>query len=249
MSSLNNGLPEAGRVFIADLHLDPANTASYELALDFFSACKQLDALYILGDLFEYWVGDDAGITLYSHVIEALAELGRQGCPVTIMHGNRDFLLGEAFAQASGATVVKSDELIVHWQNQPVLLLHGDTLCVDDDAYQAFRSQVRNSQWQSAFLSRSIEERVNYAAQLREQSRELSAGKPDELMDVCLQEVEHRLKANQCSIMIHGHTHRPAHHTGDDYQRLVVGDWHASHAQYVLMHNTSLSLKTWHSRH
>ena len=240
-------MPDAAQVFIADLHLDPNNTASYRLALAFFDACKGVESLYILGDLFEYWVGDDAGIPLYDEIITSLAELRNTGCKLTVMHGNRDFLLGDAFAESTGASLVRSDELLIHWQDQRVLLLHGDTLCTDDHAYQSFRSQVRDKAWQSTFLAQSIDERLHFAAQIRKQSRKLSAEKQDDLMDVNLQQVEKRLRAHRCRHMIHGHTHRPAHHSGGGAQRFVVGDWHASHAQYVLMHNTRLSLETWHA--
>lgn len=226
--------------FIADLHLDPAQPRPYKLALEFLAQVPPAESLYVMGDLFEYWIGDDAGIPLYKDVVSALAALSDSGCQITIMHGNRDFLLGGAFAQATGASLVIADELMIDLDGEPVLLMHGDTLCTDDTEYQAFRKQVRDAQWQQAFLAKSIEERIAYATGLRKQSRDLSAEKTNELMDVTASQVGARFDARQCNTMIHGHTHRPKEHLDEPIgtKRLVLGDWHPEHAIYAV-HNTA----------
>ena len=217
------------------------------MALDFFNALDDAASLYILGDLFEYWIGDDAGLPIYQDAIAALASLSAAGCTVTVMLGNRDFLLGDAFAAATGARLICDDELLIDVHGKPVLLLHGDTLCIDDTAYQKFRMQVRKHEWQAQFLAKSIDERIAIAAQLREQSRNSSAGKTSELMDVNLAEVQSRLGVHHCQTLIHGHTHRPADHIdlSSGTRRLVVGDWQPTQAQYVLSNDKDLSLETW----
>ena len=163
------------------------------------------------------------------------------------MLGNRDFLLGDAFADASGANLVRDDELLIDINGETILLMHGDTLCIDDRDYQQFRSQIRNRESQAAFLAKSIDERIAYAGHLRDQSREHSAQKTLEIMDVNTREVQARLKMHDCHTLIHGHTHRPADHVNlpSGNRRLVVGDWHATQAQYVLFDGKQLALKTW----
>ncbi len=231
--------------FIADLHLDPAQPQTTELALAFFDQVRSANALFILGDLFEYWVGDDAGIILYTDVVKAIAALKGSGCAVTIMHGNRDFLLGDDFAEAVQSTLVREDELIVNLGGESVLLMHGDTLCIDDDSYQSFRRTVREASWQQTFLSRSVDERVAYATHLREQSQLLSADKASTLMDVNEQQVQSRLRATACGTLIHGHTHRPDVHVDSlsGCTRWVVGDWHPKNAQYVVHDEHGIHLR------
>lgn len=218
------------------MHLDPAHPAQYQLALDFFDQNDGVDNLYILGDLFEYWIGDDAGLPMYADIITSLAALSRRGCGITVMLGNRDFLLGESFAEAASVVLCRDDELLVMLDDEPLLLMHGDTLCTEDHDYQKFRQQVRDELWQAAFLKKSIDERLTYAASIREQSRKLSAHKTHELMDVNGTMVTQRLAAHQCQRLIHGHTHRPDVHIDEQSGncRMVVGDWHATHARYVV---------------
>ena len=231
--------------FIADLHLDPDKKTSYQLALDFLTQARDAKALYILGDLFEYWIGDDAGLALYSDMIEALAALSANQCQLTVMLGNRDFLLGDAFAQAAKARLVREDELLIELDSEPVLLLHGDTLCTDDHEYQAFRQQVRNHKWQEDFLAKSINERLTYAQHLRAQSAQISADKSHELMDVNSARVQSRIEDTRCPTMIHGHTHRPFVHVNDadNTRRFVLGDWHPDRACYVVRNSTGIHLK------
>ena len=163
------------------------------------------------------------------------------------MLGNRDFLLGDAFADASGTHLVRDDELLIDLHDEPILLMHGDTLCIDDRDYQQFRAQVRNREAQAAFLAKSIDERIAFAEHLRDQSRAHSAEKTSEIMDVNIHEVQSRLKMHDCHTLIHGHTHRPADHVNlpSGNRRLVVGDWHATQAQYVLCDEKQLALKSW----
>ena len=163
------------------------------------------------------------------------------------MLGNRDFLLGDAFADATGTHLVRDDELLIDLHGEPVLLMHGDTLCIDDREYQQFRTQVRDRDTQAAFLAKSIDERIAHAGHLRDQSRAHSAQKIPEIMDVNTQEVQSRLAMHNCHTLIHGHTHRPADHVNlpSGNRRLVVGDWHATQAQYVLYNDKQLALRTW----
>ena len=229
-------------LFIADLHLDPASKRTMDLALRFIQEAQGASHLYILGDLFEYWLGDDGGIKLYTPVIQALRKLANSGCAITVMHGNRDFLLGEQFAKESGATLIRDDELIIHLNNEPVLLMHGDTLCTDDTDYQRFRTMVRNPQWQSEFLGLSIEERTQQARQMRTSSKDASAGKRSCIMDVNTDMMNDRMRIHDCQTLIHGHTHRPAVHELGSARRWVVGDWHPDNACYVRFDGEQLEL-------
>lgn len=191
--------------------------------------------MYILGDLFEYWLGDDAGIPAYLPFIQALAALKDHDCAVTVMLGNRDFLLGDEFAAAARVNLVKDDELTVSLGGSNALLMHGDTLCTDDVDYQRFRTMVREVAWQQAFVTKSIEARVAQAEALRAASANASANKLSSIMDVNATTVSARINQSQCPVLIHGHTHRPAVHnvTQCNARRYVVGDWHKDHAQFV----------------
>lgn len=222
-------------LFIADLHLDPESQGSMQLALEFLQDARGVSSLYILGDLFEYWIGDDVGIGIYQPVISALRQLSDRGCQVIVMHGNRDFLLGQQFALASGASVISDDELLIQLDGSNVLLMHGDTLCIDDIEYQQFRKTVRSQQWQGEFLALSVTERIAKATALRTTSRSASQLKHQSIMDVNQQQVHDRLQANRCKMMVHGHTHRPDVHqtSSDQITRYVVGDWHADHAKVL----------------
>lgn len=211
-----------------------------DLALRFLQTAQGHDHLYILGDLFEYWLGDDAGVPLYQEFIEALHRLTIDGCAVTVMLGNRDFLLGDKFAQASGATLLTADELIITLGDNSALLMHGDTLCIDDHDYQQFRQLVRQASWQSEFLGKTVEERTAIARHMRSASKDASAEKKSHIMDTNDTAVNERIQATGCNILIHGHTHRPATHKigTSSATRFVVGDWHPDHAQFVQWDNT-----------
>lgn len=233
-------------LFIADLHLDPGNRRTTKLAMRFLKQAHGRQHLYILGDLFEYWLGDDVGLPLYAHILGEFRQLRDSGCAITVMLGNRDFLLGDAFAESAGVSLVHDDELVVTLGDTPVLLMHGDTLCTDDVDYQRFRRNLREPRWQQQFLAKSVDERRDHAEALRAASHDASITKPADIMDVNGDSVVQRMQANGCHILIHGHTHRPAVHTSTTTNdtRLVVGDWYSDHAQYVQWNGQELSLST-----
>ena len=200
-------------LFISDLHLCSGRP---EISRNFFDFLRReaqgAEGLYILGDPFEYWAGDDdLGDPFNRAVIEALAQLVQDGVPIYLMHGNRDFVIGDTFAQASGVTLLP-DPTLLSLHGQPTLLMHGDTLCTDDVAYQAFRAQARDPDWQANFLAKPLDERHALANALRAQSEETKADKTPAIMDVSPEAVSHALRQSGCHRLIHGHTHRPALH-------------------------------------
>jgi UDP-2,3-diacylglucosamine hydrolase len=191
---------------------------------------RRCTGLYILGDLFEAWIGDDNDDPHDVRVIAALRATVQRGIPVWIMHGNRDFLLGERFASATGCTLL-ADPARIELGDEPTLLTHGDILCTDDHEYQQFRTMVRNPEWQRQFLAKPLAERRAIAAGLRETSRQRTGEKAAEIMDVNPQAVLDTLRTHGVRRLIHGHTHRPAVHEleldGRPAQRIVLGDWYA----------------------
>lgn len=217
-------------LFISDLHLEdavPDRTGWLEAFLA--GPATEASALYILGDLFEFWIGDDALSPTAQHVAKALGALGSKGVKCFFMHGNRDFLLGEKYAGLAGMELLP-EELVIDLYGTPTLLLHGDSLCTDDVEYQTMRRQVRNPDWQAGVLSLPIEERLQMARQAREASKEHTRSASMEIMDVNQQAVEEAFDRHGVPRMIHGHTHRPARHTierGDrTMQRIVLSDWY-----------------------
>ncbi|WP_304169511.1 UDP-2,3-diacylglucosamine diphosphatase [Lonsdalea britannica] len=217
-------------LFIGDLHLseqEPAITAGFLRFLR--EEATQADALYILGDLFDAWIGDDDPQPLHHTVAAALLTLHQQGVPCYFVHGNRDFLLGKRFARQSGMTLLPEENRIALYGHE-YLVLHGDTLCTDDAAYQRFRRRVHNPLIQRLFLWLPLKLRLRIAARMRAASQQANQIKSLEIMDVNPQQVIDRLRHFQVNAMIHGHTHRPAIHTltVDDAtaQRAVLGAWH-----------------------
>lgn len=222
----------ATTLFISDLHLPPERnqtTALFEWFLDRMTPGVEL--LYILGDLFDVWIGDDAVAPGYQDVIRALRKITDNGLLVYVMHGNRDFLLGSQFAAAAGCRLI-DDSTVVDLYGTRTLLLHGDTLCTDDQPYQAFRAQIRSPSWQQHFLSHSEQERNYVAGQLRADSRRHNQTKADYLMDVNDEAVKRALNDHHVTHMIHGHTHRLAIHPVTLAQgvgkRYVLGDWNST---------------------
>ncbi|WP_435099987.1 UDP-2,3-diacylglucosamine diphosphatase [Arhodomonas sp. AD133] len=216
-------------LFISDLHLDPERPRITRLFMEFLAGeARGAGALYILGDLFEAWIGDDA-VPPDHPVLQAMHALADAGVPLWVMRGNRDFLLGEGFAQATGAQMLPDPTTIVI-DGEPVLLSHGDALCTDDHDYQRFRATVRDPKWQENFLALSVEERKAYAAQARTESSERNLSIDDYLMDVNTDEVTAVMRHHAVHRLIHGHTHRPAVHEfqldGTPAQRIVLGDWY-----------------------
>ena len=236
----------AETLFVADLHLDASRPAVTALALRFVEAARGAGALWLLGDLFEAWLGDDTLGPAHAPLVDALAGLSAGGTALHLMHGNRDFLLGETFAGRIGATLHREDEHVIELGGERCLLLHGDTLCTGDVDYQRLRATVRDAAWQADFLRRTPGERVAAARALRRTSREAVAGKSGELMDVEPAAVEEAFARTGCRLMIHGHTHRPAEHRGPGgTRRLVLGDWHDDHARYARHDGATLALETW----
>lgn len=217
-------------LFVADLHLSPARPEVYSAFSRFLAeTAPPARALYILGDLFEYWAGDDdLDDPFNAEVTRALAALGGRGVRLGVMHGNRDFLLGEAFAAASGACLLP-DPLLLDLYGTPTLLMHGDTLCTADLAYMAFRRKVREPGWQQAFLARPLAERKAIIAGMRMESTQQQAGKAPETLDASPEAVAAVLRRHGCHRLIHGHTHRPARHTleldGKTCERWVLPAW------------------------
>jgi UDP-2,3-diacylglucosamine hydrolase len=220
------------RLFIADLHLHPARPEHSRALIDF---CQQRvnanDELYILGDLFETWIGDDVGIITYADVIDCLKQLTDSGTKVFFMAGNRDFLIGQGFSHATGITLLL-DPTLVNFDNQNVLLMHGDTLCTDDHDYQQFRSLVRSLNWQTDFLSKTPALRMQQATDYRQQSQAMTAIKSNDIMDVNLDTVAQVMLDHQVNLLIHGHTHRPKVHHLEQGERIVLGDW-GGHFDYL----------------
>lgn len=218
-------------LFISDLHLDAGRPAITALFVEFLAGLEpqRCAGLYILGDLFEAWIGDDNDDPHDAEVIAALHATTQRGIPVWLMHGNRDFLLGERFAQATGCTLL-SDPARIELGGEPTLLMHGDMLCTDDHEYQQFRALVRDPDWQRQFLAKPLGERRQIAAGLRETSRQRTGEKAAEIMDVNPQAVRDTLHRHGVRRLIHGHTHRPAVHDLDleglPAQRIVLGDWY-----------------------
>lgn len=223
--------PGAGRTyFVADLHLTderPAATGRFFRFLQ--DEVAGADALYILGDLFEAWIGDDHGEQVAGDTANRLAALGEAGTRVYFMHGNRDFMLAERYAARSGMTLI-ADPARIDLYGVPTLLMHGDTLCTDDTAYQDFRRRVRHPLTRALLrrLPRALRQRM--ARQARAGSEAAKAHKAAEIMDVNADEVVRVLREYQVCRLIHGHTHRPAQHalTVDDRAcvRWVVPDWY-----------------------
>jgi UDP-2,3-diacylglucosamine hydrolase len=218
-------------LFIADLHLDdsrPQITSLFEhyLASD---DVRRADALYILGDLVEAWIGDDDDAELPTRIAHATRAVRDAGVPVYFMVGNRDFMLGEAFAERAGLTLL--DDGTVHdLYGTPTLLMHGDVLCTDDVAYQAVRRNVRTPEWKAQIMTMPLDARRAFAAKAREDSRAHTGSTHETIMDVNAGAVADAMRTAGVTRLIHGHTHRPAiHHfdlDGHTAERIVLGDWY-----------------------
>lgn len=223
--------------FIADLHLDPTQPAITQQFLTFLSQqTAETDALYILGDLFETWVGDDNTETLSKDVASALRQLS-QTVPIYFTHGNRDFLLGEDYAAQAGMQLLPETHKIDLY-GVPTLLMHGDTLCTDDTDYQAFRAKVRNPAWQQQILALPLVQRQQLASQLRANSQAANREKAEDITDVNPTTVLDVMRQHNVKQLIHGHTHRPAIHDlqaelGQNSRRIVLSDWDQGRASVL----------------
>ncbi len=218
-------------LFISDLHLEDDRPDTTGRLMEFLSGpARSADAVYILGDLFEYWIGDDALSATARALAAKTAELAAGGLPFYFQHGNRDFLLGEAYAAQAGFQLLP-ETAVVDLYGTPTLLLHGDSLCTDDVTYQEIRRQVRDPAWQAAILAKSIEERIAIARDARDASADHKGAASMEIMDVNAGAVVKAFADFGVSRMIHGHTHRPAVHRheiggGESGERIVLADWY-----------------------
>ena len=231
--------------FIADCHLDGSRPGLSALFTQFLDAITGAGELWILGDFVEYWLGDDAGNNDLNPVFDALAARQAAGMCIHLMHGNRDFLIGQDFGDRIGAAVHTDDEQLIQLGDESVLLMHGDTLCTDDTDYQQLRRMLRSNDWQQNFLSLSVDERQETAKSLRDESRTATSGKSQGIMDVNESAVHDALTRTGVHTIIHGHTHRPNTHTkavnGHNVTRIVVGDWHDDHA--MVAHSTGTNVR------
>jgi UDP-2,3-diacylglucosamine hydrolase len=216
--------------FISDLHIDATRPEITEQFIEFLrTEAREADALYILGDLFESWVGDDAADAGQAAAIAELRGLTAGGVPCFVMHGNRDFLLGARFRADSGALLLP-DPLVVTLYGEPVLVMHGDALCTEDRAYQRLRATVRDADWQRRFLALPVAARRALAEAARDGSRAHTASMEYAIADVSAESVVTALKSSAAATLLHGHTHRPAVHSldidGRACTRIVLGDWY-----------------------
>jgi UDP-2,3-diacylglucosamine hydrolase len=215
-------------LLISDLHLSEDRPEANER---FFSLlekqARDAEALYILGDFFEYWIGDDdLAYPFHAVIAGALRELSRSGVALYFMQGNRDFLVGDRFCAATGARLL-DDPTVVELDGEKTLLMHGDTLCTDDLDYQNWRRTARSSPWQAAFLAKSLDERRQAVGGMREKSKQVVAAKPAEIMDVNQDAVRQAMESHGVRRLIHGHTHRPGHHrVAGGGERWVLPDWY-----------------------
>jgi len=234
-------------LFVSDLHLDIERPNITALFLDFLQqSAAQTDALYILGDLFEVWIGDDEASVLNQEIISGLHQLTESGTPVYLMHGNRDFLIGQEFLSSSGCSLI-SDPTIIDLYGTPTLLTHGDTLCTDDKDYMEFRAMVRHPGWQEDFIRRPLHERRAIVKELRKESKNKTQKKSETIMDINQQTMEQVLLKHRAQHIIHGHTHRPDTHqftlNFKPAQRIVLGDWY-KHGSVLRCTPTECELKT-----
>ena len=216
-------------LFVSDLHLDKERPHIIVAFCRFLDEIKDTDALYILGDLFEFWIGDDDPAIDLEPVIQSLTKLCSSGTPVYFVHGNRDFLIGKTFALKTHCKILP-EEAIVNLYGTPTLIMHGDTLCTDDISYQKYRAKIRNKWIQKILLLLSVRQRQKIAERLRNKSVSATNEKRPEIMDVNQNTVEYTMLAHGVQCLIHGHTHRPAIHkftlNDKSYKRIVLGDWY-----------------------
>ena len=224
--------PQRLALFISDLHLSDERPEMNTLFFQFLeNIAIKAESLFILGDLFDYWVGDDQldHDPIARQVADALKVLAQGGVNIFFMPGNRDFLIGQRFADETGL-VILTDPNLVNLYGQQTLLMHGDTLCTDDVMYQKFRAQTRTGDWMNATLGRPYEARQQLAQSIRNQSDSAKSQKPEEIMDVAEATVQQAFRQHRYPLLIHGHTHRPATHQhvvdGHRCERWVLADWH-----------------------
>lgn len=216
-------------LLVSDLHLEPQRPDLVRAFLHFLqNRARGVEALYILGDLFEAWIGDDAMGPFEQEIATALRQLADSGTAIYLMHGNRDFLIGKAFCRQAGCQLLP-DRHITDFHGRRVLLMHGDTLCTRDEGYQKLRRILRNPLTLFVLRHLPLASRQKLARKLRNESRQQTRAKAMDITDVTESEVERELRAARVTTLIHGHTHRPARHEllldGQPAERIVLGDW------------------------
>lgn len=223
--------------FVSDLHLSPDLP---RVTRGFFALLEDIrgaGALYVLGDLFEAWVGDDHRDAYNDAVIAAFRTLSASGTRLFFVHGNRDFLLGPGFAEAAGGSLLPDSE-VISAAGERLLVMHGDQLCTRDEKYMAFRAQSRDPAWQRDMLEKPLEQRLMIAAMWRAQSKAMNSNKPENIMDVTPEDVVQALEAAGVQTLLHGHTHRPGVHAlsagGKPARRFVLGDWREDSGEAVV---------------
>lgn len=226
---LSGAQPGTVALFISDLHLQAEMPATAQAFFDFLhDHARHAQQLYLLGDIFEYWAGDDDLTPFNQQVITALRAISDTGVKTFWIAGNRDFLVSTAFAEACNITLLP-DPFLITIAGKEIVLTHGDALCTDDTAYMAFRAQVRQGEWQREFLAHPLEQRKAIIAGLRQGSRDAQKQKADYIMDANAQAINALFGTSGTTTMIHGHTHRPALHTtvhdGKNHLRYVLPDW------------------------
>lgn len=235
--------------FISDLHLDATRPHILRAFLHYLDdSISQAQSLYILGDFFEAWVGDDnTEDELNQSVESALKAATDKGLSINIMHGNRDFLIGQDFCRRTGCILLE-DPTILELHGSRYLLMHGDSLCTDDTAYQEFKAQIRQPAMIEMLLAKPLDERKALAVQLRQQSAEANSNKAEDIMDVNQQAVLDAFSEYKVDAIIHGHTHRPDIHSIDNKQRIVLGDWD-SKAWHIELDNNGAKLSSFAIEH
>lgn len=235
-------------LFISDLHLHESRPQITRAFFHFLhTQAINAESLYILGDFFDAWIGDDDDAELPQQVANELLALTRNGVTIYFMHGNRDFLLGDSYAKKSGMIIIP-EGTVIDLYGTATLLVHGDALCTDDKDYQAFRAMVRSAQWQQQVLAQPLAARRALAAQLRDKSQSMNSLKAADIMDVTPAEVVKQMEEAKVQVMIHGHTHRPARHkllaNNNPAERIVLGDWH-DFAWCIRADSNGMELKSW----
>lgn len=214
----------ARTLFISDLHLNSARPGISRAFAHFLDNNLDCERLYILGDLFDAWVGDDDDSAIALETARLLRSFSAAGPQLFLMQGNRDFMLGNEYCKAAGGQLI-ADPTVIELDGVPTLLVHGDSLCTADTEYQAFRAMTRDPKWQAEALSHSLQDRRAFAGQLRSMSKESNSNKAEDIMDVSGDAVVEAMRSHGVKQVIHGHTHRPARHEVSSGTRWVLGDW------------------------
>lgn len=237
-------------LFISDLHLSPDLPRVTQGFLRYLEQARGATALYVLGDLFEAWVGDDHRDDYNNTVINAFRALSNSGTRLFFVHGNRDFLLGQEFAEATGGTLLP-DSQVIEAEGLRLLVMHGDQLCTRDEKYMAFRTQSRDPAWQQMMLEKPLDQRLMIASMWRMQSKTMNSNKPENIMDVTPEDVVRVMQEAGVATLLHGHTHRPDAHAltlaGQPARRIVLGDWREEAGEAVtgIIDAEGLRLETW----